>query len=71
MKTAATFSVAYEAYIAKGRLESEGIMAEVMNEVSSYTCINAISPIMLMVNDEDFERALAVLSSETKTPTDE
>ena len=55
---------AYEAEIAKGRLESEGITAVIMNNVSVYPGIQmGKHGIQLMVNDEDFEDAKAILEA--------
>ena len=64
MKTVAQYEFPYEAQLAQGRLANEGIMSQVMNEVSSYTCINAVSGIKLVVNDEDFDAALEILSQD-------
>ena len=61
MKTVGEYMLDYEAQIAKSKLESEGIMAQVTNEVSSYICINAISPIKVIVNDEDYDEAKRIL----------
>ena len=62
MKTVAQYEFPYEAQLAQGRLANEGIMSQVMNEVSTYTCINAVSGIKLVVSDEDFDAAVALLS---------
>lgn len=63
MKTVATYEFPYEAQLAKGALENAGIMAEILNEVSSYVCINAVSGIKLVVNDEDYDEAVKVLAA--------
>jgi len=63
MKTVAEFEFPYQAQIAQGRLSAEGIFSQVMNEVSSYVCLNTISRIKLVVNDEDYDKASIILSS--------
>jgi len=62
MKTVAEYEFPYEAQLAQGRLENEGIMSQVMNQVSSYTCLNAVSKIKLVVNDEDYDEAVRILA---------
>ena len=67
MRIVAEFYNEYEADIAKGRLESEGITAVVMNNVSAYPGIQmGRHGIQLMVADEDFESAQMILD----TPAD-
>ena len=62
MKVVAEFYHEYEAEIAKGRLESEGIEAVVMNLNSSYPGVQmGRHGIQLMVNDEDFPAAQKLL----------
>ena len=62
MKVVAEYYLQYEADIAKGRLESEGIAAVVMNLNSSYPGVQmGKHGIQLMVNDEDLESAKAIL----------
>ena len=64
MKVVAEYYLQYEADIAKGRLESEGIAAVVMNLNSSYPGVQmGKHGIQLMVNDEDFDAAKAVLDT--------
>ncbi len=63
MKAVGNYEFPYEAHIAKGLLESEGINAEIFNEVSSYVSINACDGIKLMVNDEDYDAAVNVLAA--------
>ena len=62
MKTVGQYEFAYEAHIARTRLEAAGIMAAVEGEVSSYTCLNAVNPIRVIVRDEDCDEALRILS---------
>lgn len=62
MKVVAEFNLEYEAEIAKGLLESEGIRAVIMNANSPYPGITmGRHGVQLMVNDEDFESAQMVL----------
>ena len=64
MKVVAEFYLEYEAEIAKGRLESEGIQSVVMNLNSSYPGVQmGKHGIQLMVNDEDFDTARAILAA--------
>ena len=63
MKVVAEYYLEYEAEIAKGRLESEGISAVVMNLNSSYPGVQmGKHGIQVMVNDEDLEAARAILA---------
>ena len=67
MKVVAEFYHEYEAEIARGRLESEGIEAVVMNLNRSYPGVQmGRHGIQLMVNDEDFAAAQAVLAEPTE-----
>ena len=62
MKVVAEFNLEYEAEIAKGLLESEGIRAVIMNANSPYPGITmGRHGIQLAVNDENFESAQMVL----------
>ena len=64
MKVAAEYYNEYDAEIAKGRLASEGIKAVIMNLNSSYPGVQmGRHGIQLMVNDEDFDTALAILAA--------
>lgn len=62
MKEVGSYNLAYEANIVKARLEDAGIMAETFGEVSTYTCLNAVNPIKVFVNDEDYEEAVRILT---------
>jgi hypothetical protein len=63
MKTVATFMVPYEAHLAKGLLESEGLHALLIDEFVSDQIIYtpAIGGIRLQVLDEDYNRAREIL----------
>lgn len=62
MRVVAEFNLEYEAEIAKGLLESEGIHAVIMNANSPYPGITmGRHGVQLMVNDEDFESAQMLL----------
>ena len=64
LKVAAEFYHEYEAEIAKGRLESEGIEAVIMNAVSPYPGIPmGRHGIQLMVHDYDLESAQMILDT--------
>ena len=64
MRIVAEYYLQYEADIAKGRLESEGIAAVVMNLNSSYPGVQmGKHGIQLMVNDEDLAAAKAILAT--------
>ena len=64
MKVVAEYYLEYEAEIAKGRLESEGIAAVVMNLNSSYPGVQmGKHGIQVMVNDEDLAAAQAILAT--------
>ncbi len=64
MKVVAEYYHEYEAEIGKGRLESEGITAVVMNLNSSYPGVQmGKHGIQLMVADEDFEAAQSILAA--------
>ena len=62
MKIAAEFNLEYEAQIAKGLLESEGIQAVIMNANSPDPGITlGRHGVQLMVNEEDLETAQMIL----------
>lgn len=62
MKILQYYNSVIEAEIIKGRLESEGIQAFVQNSNLPYlTPFSSISP-YIEVADEDYDRALAILS---------
>ena len=64
MKTVAEFTFEYEAELAKGRLENEGIQAMISNVNSPYPGLQmGRHGIMLMVNDYDLESAQMILDS--------
>ena len=51
-----------EASLARSRLEGEGIMSFVMDADMSSLGFGGIVPIRLMVDDEDLDAALGILS---------
>jgi hypothetical protein len=64
MKVVAEFNYEYEAEIAKGRLENEGIECVIMNSVSPYPGITmGRHGVQLMVNDYDLESAQMILDA--------
>ena len=65
MKSVATYSDPFEAHLAKGVLENEGIMSEVVNESSPFPGLGGINGygVKLMVNDEDSDSALKILAA--------
>jgi len=64
MKVVEEFYNQYEAEIAKGRLEAEGIKAVIMNLNSSYPGVQmGRHGIQLMVNEEDLETAQMILDT--------
>ncbi len=70
LKTVAEFYYEYEAEIAKGRLESEGIEAVIMNYNSPYPGITmGRHGVQLQVHDYDLESAQMIL--DTPIPEDE
>jgi hypothetical protein len=70
LKTVAEYYNEYEAQIAKGLLESEGIEAVVMNLNSSYPGVQmGRHGIQLQVHDYDLESAQMVLDN--AAPTEE
>lgn len=69
MKEVARYTEPYLAHIARGLLESEGIMAEVLNENSSLPgfCNMYDGAIKLVVRDEDYDLALKVLATDSSS----
>ena len=64
MKTVAEFTYEYEAEIAKGRLESEGIEAMISNVNTPYPGVQmGRHGIQLMVHDYDLESAQMILDT--------
>jgi len=71
MRVVAEFYHEYEAEIAKGRLEAEGITAVIMNLNSSYPGVQmGKHGIQLMVGDEDFESAQMILDTPANPATE-
>ena len=67
MKAVEEFYNQYEAEIAKGRLEAEGIQAVIMNLNSVYPGVQmGRHGIQLMVNEEDLETAQMILDNAGK-----
>ena len=76
LKVVAEYIYEYEAEIAKGRLESEGIGAMISNVNTPYPgVLLGKHGIQLLVNDYDLESAQMILenaeNAETAEPTDE
>ena len=70
LKTVAEFTFEYEAEIAKGRLEAEGIEAVVTNVNSPYPGLQlGKHGVELQVHDYDFESAQTILN--TPVPDEE
>ena len=64
MKTVATFREAYQAYLAKGKLEAEGIFTIILDEYLigiNWMYSQAIGGVKLQVPEADFERAREIL----------
>lgn len=67
LKTVATFADPMLASIARGLLESNGIMAEIFGAFSSYPSVNIVEEnIELKVNAEDYDSALSILAASDK-----
>ena len=65
MKTVAAYSKPEEAYLAKARLESDGINASIRDDVTVSLCwlySNAIGGVKVEVEDDDYDRAREVLA---------
>lgn len=58
-----TYDNGIAAAIAKGRLESEGIHAILFDAGLSSLGMGALSPVRLMVDEDDLARAKAILDS--------
>lgn len=72
MRTVAAFSDVYAAYIAKGRLEAEGIEANIIDEhlvAIDWTYSQAIGGVKVQVAERDFDLAVQILSSD-QSPID-
>ena len=70
LKTVAEFTYEYEAEIARGRLESEGIEAVIVNVNTPYPGLQlGKHGIELKVHDYDFESAQMIL--DTPAPEEE
>ena len=65
MKIVERYTNPYDAHIAQGLLESEGIFSEIINESSIFPGFGEIRgyDIRLVVNDEDFEVAKKLLNN--------
>lgn len=61
MKTLKKYLNAMSANIDKGLLESEGIQAPVLHQNMPYVGISYKLAVELIVNDEDYDRALKIL----------
>ena len=64
MKIVARYTNPFDAHIAQGLLESEGILSEVTNESSIFPGFGEIRgyDIRLVVNDEDYDKAKSILN---------
>ncbi|MBR6660251.1 MAG: DUF2007 domain-containing protein [Bacteroidales bacterium] len=65
MKTIKEFPSLFEAQVAQGALENEGINAQILNESSSFPAFATFSKqfaIKLVVSDEDYEKSLEILN---------
>ncbi len=68
LKTVAEFTFEYEAEIAKGRLESEGIEAVIVNVNTPYPGLQlGKHGIELKVHDYDLESAQMILDTEVSS----
>ena len=61
--TVMRYSDPMRAHIAEGMLMEDGIPAAVFGEVSSYPSVNMIDAIELKVRPEDYDAALALLTT--------
>ncbi len=67
MRTVATFREGYQAHLAKGKLEAEGILPIVLDEYLigiNWMYSQAIGGVKLQVPEADFERALEILKED-------
>ena len=70
MRTVASFRDVYEAHIAKGRLETEGIGATIIDEYMvgiDWTYSQAIGGVKVQVPEADFDLAIQILSLDQST----
>ena len=73
MKVVQYFDDPLIAEVAKGALENEGITAAVLNQSSVYPGLSAASSqfrIKLIVNEEDYDRAMEILSRDNSSNVD-
>jgi ribosomal protein S27AE len=69
VKTVASFREPYQAHLAKGKLESEGIYAVVLDEhlvQINWILSQAIGGVKVQVSDEHLDRARVILKTEYK-----
>jgi hypothetical protein len=67
VKTIATFREAYQAYLAKGKLEAEGISSIVVDEYLvgiDWMLSQAIGGVKVQVAEADYERAAQILKED-------
>ena len=67
MKTVATFREAYQAYLAKGKLEGEGISSIVVDEYVvgiNWMYSQAVGGVKVQVTEADYERASQILKKD-------
>jgi len=63
-KNIMTFTYPHEAYIVKGRLESDGIPVQIRDELTTQVnnfYSNAIGGVKLLIPQEDYKRAMEIL----------
>lgn len=68
MKTVATFTTPEDAHNLRAFLEGSGIVAFVRDENMGASYSNAIGGVKVDVEDDDFERAAALVSIVSKRP---
>lgn len=62
MKVLAKYPDVYQAHIVSGMLENEGIECEIVNENLPFLGMGVAGfDVRIVVNDEDFERAKAII----------
>ena len=71
MKTLASFADLMEAQLLRSRLESSGIPAFIRDENMSALAAYAIGGVRVEVEDEDFDRAAGMLSTESPAKPDQ
>jgi hypothetical protein len=67
VKTVATFREAYQAYLAKGKLEAEGISSIVVDEYVvgiNWMYSQAVGGVKVQVAEADYERAAQILKED-------